>query len=212
MGKPLYAQVSSKNISNILKIKKNFPKLLNKKIEEINKTIFSNVDKPRPRINMMTKGPLRKQIIIPISTDNANKFMLASSKHIVNLNYSLRSTKTDFMVDFIHIDHWDLIVTFNRVASQLEISIVSKYIKNYNNINTNVIQDARLPQSKSYLKVLSIPYILEGTNMPIKSNIIESFIKTSHIFNNVNFTSKSHIVKVSSKLDMAIVWLDIWDS
>ena len=161
---------------------------------------------------MMTKGPLRKQIIIPISIDNANKFMLASSKHIVNLNYSLRSTKTDFMVDFIHIDHWDLIVTFNRVASQLEISIVSKYIKNYNNINTNVIQDARLPQSKSYLKVLSIPYILEGTNMPIKSNIIESFIKTSHIFNNVNFTSKPHIVKVSSKLDMAIVWLDIWDS
>jgi len=29
-GKPLYAQVSSKNIGNILKIKKNFPELSNK--------------------------------------------------------------------------------------------------------------------------------------------------------------------------------------
>ena len=104
-GRPLYAQVSSKNISNILKIKENFPKLLNKKIEEINKTIFSNADKPRPRINIMTKDFSRKQIIIPMSIDNANKFMLVSSKHIANLNCSLRSTKTDLMVDFIHIDH-----------------------------------------------------------------------------------------------------------
>jgi len=41
-GKLLYNQISSKNISNILKIKKNFPKLSNK---EINKTIFSKKDK-----------------------------------------------------------------------------------------------------------------------------------------------------------------------
>ena len=47
--------------------------------------------------------------------------------------------------------------------------------------------------------------------MPIKSNLIESFIKISHIFNNINFASKPHITKVSPKSDMAIVWLDIWD-
>ena len=44
-GKILYTQVSSKNINNILKIKENFPKLSNKKIKEINKTIFSKTDK-----------------------------------------------------------------------------------------------------------------------------------------------------------------------
>ena len=88
--------------------------------------------------------------------DNVNKFMLVSSEHIMNLNQSLRSTKTDLMVNFIHIDHRDLIVTSNRVALQLKISIISKYVKNYNNIDVNDIQDTDLLQSKSYLKILSI--------------------------------------------------------
>ena len=91
--KSLYTQVSSKNISNILKIKENFPELSNKKIEEINKTIFGKADKLRPRINMTTKGLSRKQIIVPMSTDNTNKFILVSSEHITNLNHSLRNTK-----------------------------------------------------------------------------------------------------------------------
>jgi len=50
---------------------------------------------------------------------------------------------------------------------------------------------------------------MEGTNMPIKSNLIELFIKTLYIFDNVNFFSKLRIVKVSLKSYMAIVWLDI---
>ena len=74
------------NIGNILKIKENFPKLSNKKIKEINKFIFGKMDKSKPRINMMTRGPLCKQIIISMSTDNTNKFMSASSKHVSNFN------------------------------------------------------------------------------------------------------------------------------
>ena len=53
----------------------------------------------------MTKGLSRKQIIVPMSTDNTNKFMLVSSEHITNLNHSLRNTKTDLIADFIHIDY-----------------------------------------------------------------------------------------------------------
>ena len=74
------------NIGNILKIKENFPKLSNKKIKKINKSIFGKMDKPKPRINMMTRGPSCKQIIISMSTDNTNKFMSASSKHVSNFN------------------------------------------------------------------------------------------------------------------------------
>jgi len=54
--KPFYAQISSRNINNILKIKENFPELSNKKIEELNNSIFKKSDKTKPRINMMTKG------------------------------------------------------------------------------------------------------------------------------------------------------------
>ena len=104
-GKPLYTQVSSKNIGNIFKIKENFSKLSNKKIKEINKFTFGKINKPKPRINMMTRDSSCKQIIIPMSMDNINKFMSASSKHVSNFNQSLRNNKSDLSVDFIHIDH-----------------------------------------------------------------------------------------------------------
>ena len=48
--------------------------------------------------------------------------------------------------------------------------------------------------------------------MFVNSKIMESFIKSFHIFNNVNITSKLCIIKVSPKSDMTIVWIDIWDS
>jgi len=90
---------------------------------------------------MMTKNPSYKQIIISISNDNANKFMLASSEHIADFNYTLRSTKSDLTIDFICIYHQSLIITSNRVMFLSEISIVSNYVKNCNNIDTNDIQD-----------------------------------------------------------------------
>jgi len=40
---------------------------------------------------------------------------------------------------------------------------------------------------------------------------IEDIIKQNQIFDNVVLASKPHVIKVSPKLDMAIVWLDIWD-
>ena len=41
---------------------------------------------------------------------------------------------------------------------------------------------------------------------------MESVIKTTYIFNNVNIASKPCSVKVSPKSDMAIIWIDILDS
>ena len=140
-----------------------------------------------------------------MSNSNANKFMTASSEYIINLDQTLRSIKSDLIIDFIHIDHWGLIVTFNRVASSLDISIISKYIKNCNKIDINDIQDIQLSQSKLYLKILSILYIIEGTNVLINSKVIETFIKSTYIFNNINIASRLHIIKVFPKFDIVIV-------
>ena len=51
-----YAQISSKNIDNILKIKENFLELSNKKIKKLNKLIFNKLDKPKSKVNMITRG------------------------------------------------------------------------------------------------------------------------------------------------------------
>ena len=37
------------------------------------------------------------------------------------------------------------------------------------------------------------------------SNVVENIIKKNHIFNNVVLASKPYIIKISLKLDMAIV-------
>jgi len=71
------------------------------------------------------------------------------------------------------------------------------------------IQEAQLPQLKSYLKILGIPYTREDTNMSINSEVMELIIKSTHIFDNINVASKLHIVKVSPKSDMTIIWIDI---
>jgi len=44
----------------------------------------------------------------------------------------------------------------------------------------------------------------------ITSNVVEDIIKKNYIFNNIILASKSCIIKVSPKSDMAIVWMDIW--
>ena len=97
-----YAQVSkpSFNVSEVLKIKETFLSLNAKKIKQVN-NIINSQNKIKPRIKMTTKGPLRKQIIIPMSNDNIVSFMKNSSSHVANINRSLRNAKTDILVDYI---------------------------------------------------------------------------------------------------------------
>ena len=74
-----------------------------------------------------------------MNNSNTNKFMISSSEHVANLNWALRSIKFDLTIDFIHVDHRSLIVTSNKVASQLDINMISKYVKDCNNIGSSNI-------------------------------------------------------------------------
>ena len=102
-----YAQASkpSANASEILKIKETFPSLNAQKIDQVN-NIVNEQTKAKPRIKMTTKGPSRKHIIIPMSSDNVSSFMKNSPLHMANINRSLRNTKTDVLVDYIRSDNY----------------------------------------------------------------------------------------------------------
>ena len=52
---------------------------------------------------------------------------------------------------------------------------------------------------------------MENTNTLLFTDIAETIIKNNHIFNNIAITSRPRIIKVSPRLDIAIIWLDIWD-
>ena len=112
-----YAQVSklSINISEVLKIKETFPSLSAKKIDQVN-SIVNGQNKPKPRIKMMTKGPSRKQVIIPMSSDNINNFMKNSSLHVANINRLLRNAKLDVLVNYIQSDPTGVTIITNKVS------------------------------------------------------------------------------------------------
>ena len=88
--------------SEILKIKEMFSKLQVSKIDNIHK-IINNIGKPKPKVNMITKRPSRKQVIISMNNENKAKFMESSSKHITNLNKVLKNIKLNVMA-IVHID------------------------------------------------------------------------------------------------------------
>jgi len=89
---------------------------------------------------MTTKGPLCKQIIVSIGSNNLKKFLSLSSKHIVNLNYTLKGIKLDVIIDFIRFDYKRLIIVSNKVMFP---SIINNYVKNANNLDFNDIQDTQ---------------------------------------------------------------------
>jgi len=69
----------------------------------------------------------------------------------------------------------------------------------------------QLSQSKLYFKIIGILYLREDTNTPITSDVVKDIIRKNHIFNNMTLALRFHIIKVSPKSDIAIVWINIWD-
>ena len=197
-------------LGKLLKIKETFPNLQNKQIENIQKIIRSE-DKPKPKINMTMKGLSRKQVIVPMDSNNKMSFMKESSAHTANINKALKNIKSKVTADFVRIKSSDIIITTNKVAVSLDLQTIECYVKNINNIEANKVEAPRLPQLKSYLKILGISYLLENSNTPISANVVERIIKENYIFNNIIITSRPRVIKVSPKSDMTIIWLNIWD-
>ena len=161
---------------------------------------------------MTTKGPSRKHVIVSMSNDNNAKFMRNLSTHIANINRALRNAKLEVLVDFICSDPLDITVVTNKVSLQLDLQIIEHYIKNSEDINTFQVNIPCLPQSKSYLKIIGIPFFPHGNSQDhLTSNNVETIIKQNQIFDNITLASKPRVIKVSPKSDMSIIWIDIWD-
>ena len=202
-----YAQASKQNIImlDIIKIKETFPSIGAKEVDRIN-NIVKDSSKPNPHIQMITKSLSRKQVIIPMSNDNNVKFMKNSLIYITNINRNLRNAKSEVLVDFICSNPLGVTIVTNKVSLPSDLLIIEKYVKNLENINLSQVDSPCLPQSKSYLKIIGIFYFLHGNMQDCLSlSNIESIIKQNKIIDNINLVSKPRVIKVSPKLDMAII-------
>jgi len=204
-------QASKANISprveDVLCIKDIFSKLSVNDIGRIIKVTNGNEGRKKPRINMTTKGPLRKQIIIFMAKSNAKLVNKSASSNITNINKYLKNTKSVIIADFICLTNDGVIITTNKPANMSDLSIIEKYVKNINNINLDNIDCPRLSKSKSYLKIIGLPHNIE--NGMLTPEVVEGVLKDLHLFENVVLASKPRVIKVFSKSDMVVVWIDL---
>ena len=135
--------------------------------------------------------------------------MKESGTYVVNLNRALKNIKLEVTVDFVHSDMSGIIVVTNKVTNLSDLQAIEYYVRDTNHINSNEIDSPRLPQSKSYLKIIGLLYLQEDSTNPLNLNVVEKIIKNNHFFNNIILASKPCVIKVSPKLDMVIVWIDI---
>ena len=208
-----YAQASKQtaSTSKVLKIKESFPALNANQIDQVNNIIKDN-PKPKPHIQMTTKGPSRKQVIVPMSNDNNNSFIKNSTIHVTNINKLLRNAKSEVVVDFIRSNPIGLVIVTNKVTIQSDLQIISQYIKKSEDINKLQVEEPCLSQSKSYLKIIGILFFPNGkTQECLNASDIKTILKQNQIFDNIKLASRPRVIKVSPKSDMSIVWINIWD-
>ena len=131
--------------------------------------------------------------------------MKKSSTHITNINRALKNIKLKVMANFIHSDQAGITIVTNKVASSLNLQTIEKYVKNVNYIKADEVKVPYLPQLKSYLKIIGVPYLVENTNTPITADSVKVIIKSNQIFNNITIASRLYIIKVFPKSDIAII-------
>ena len=142
------------------------------------------------------------QVLVSISSSNSDKFIALSNKYITNINSILKNIKSDIMANVIHSNSEELTITTNKVVFSLDLNTIKKYIKNVEAIDSNNIIVLRLLQSKLYLKIISILYLIKDLNIPIISDIVEKVLQSTHIFNDIILALKLYyIIKISSKLN-----------
>ena len=180
-----------------------FPTLLADEVGRIIKVKNSNKRQKKPRINMITKKPSRKQVIIPIAKLNAELIINSANQIITNINKSLWEIKSDISANFICIINDEVIITMNKPVNTYNLKTIKKCIKNSNNVNSNAIDSLCLSKFKLYLKIIRISYI--GENSLIISNTIKGILKEMHVFNDIILVSKPHVIKVSPKFDIAVI-------
>ena len=68
--------------------------------------------KGKQKINIITKDLSRRQIIMPIESNNVEKIMAQSNIHIANINRQFKNIKSEISVKFICSNNKGIVVTY----------------------------------------------------------------------------------------------------
>ena len=116
---------------------------------------------------MTTRGPSRKEVIILMAKHNNELIVNSAHYHISNINKCLKNSKSDIVADFICTTNNRIIITTNKPENDLNLSMIEKYLKNIQNVDSDSIESPCLSKSKSYMKIIRLPYKIEqGAILP----------------------------------------------
>ena len=108
---------------------------------------------------MTTHGPTRRQVLIPLDT-STTEVIVANAVTVVEAHSKLR-------VESVR-KAWDGIsMSTNFVASAAELEVIKQWLKKVAGLAASTVVEPRLPQSKSFLKILGVPYWGNNSSLPI---------------------------------------------
>jgi len=107
---------------------------------------------------MTTHGPTRRQVLIPLNTPTAEVVVANAATAVESCNRGLVEAHSKLRVESVR-KAWDGIsMSTNFVASAAELEIIKQWLKKVTGLAASTVVEPRLPQSKSFLKILGVPY------------------------------------------------------
>ena len=103
---------------------------------------------------------------------------------------------------------WDGVsMSTNFVASAAELEVIKQWLKKGAGLKASTVVEPRLLQSKSFLKILGVPYWGNNASIPITQAQVEAVIANTPVFEGVVLASRPRIMKASPSSDMSVIGL-----
>ena len=103
--KKSYVQASKanilSNIEDVIQVKEAFPALSADEVGKMLNIKNRRMGMKKLKINMMTREPSRREVIILMTKVNAELIVNSAHIHISNVKKCLKSSKSDIITDFI---------------------------------------------------------------------------------------------------------------
>jgi len=107
---------------------------------------------------MMTQGPTRHQVLVPLDSAAAELIVANAALAVQFCNKGLVEAYSKLRVESV-CKAWDgMFMSTNFVVSAAELEVIKQWLKKTAGLSENTEIEPRLPQSKSFLKILGVSY------------------------------------------------------
>ena len=128
---------------------------------------------------MTTQRPTRHQVLIPLAPAAAEVVVANAASAVESCNKGLVSARSKLRVESVR-KAWDGVsMSTNSVASVAELEVIKQWLKKTAGLGVITEVELHLPQSKSFLKVLGIPYWNSKSFLPVTpAQVAEAFFSS----------------------------------